>query len=165
MSMLKYVFRLLIPCQSLIELVLQSDWKISGLGFSSPPEGSNTAASVPPISLAEVLNYDPRLPRCVQLNLDFTSPDFVLDSNPTTATDLFSLGLLIISLYNSPHVSPLQTNTSLSNYRRLFSSSSTVPSQNNNFLSSRPLPKELTSIVLPRLITRRPVTRLTAREF
>ncbi|KAI9765269.1 MAG: hypothetical protein M1840_007468 [Geoglossum simile] len=143
----------------------KSDWKISGLAFSSPAEGSNTPTSVPPIPLAEVLNYDPRLPRSVQLNLDFTSPDFALDSNPTTATDLFSLGLLIVSLYNSPHASPLQTNTSVSNYRRLFSSSSTVPSQNNNFLSSRPLPKELSSVLLPRLITRRPATRLTAREF
>ncbi|KAI9775985.1 MAG: hypothetical protein M1839_000684 [Geoglossum umbratile] len=143
----------------------KSDWKISGLGFSSPPEGSNTPTSVPPISLAEVLNYDPRLPRSVQLNLDFTSPDFVLDSNSTTAADLFSLGLLIVCLYNSPHTSPLQTNSSVSTYRRLFSSSSTVPSQGNNFLSSRPLPKELTSVVLPRLITRRPAMRLTAREF
>ncbi|KAH0544078.1 hypothetical protein FGG08_001696 [Glutinoglossum americanum] len=143
----------------------KSDWKISGLAFSSPPAGSNTPTSVTPISLAEVLNHDPRLPRSVQLNLDFTSPDFVLDSNPTASADLFSLGLLIIALYNSPHTSPLQTNSSTSTYKRLFSSSSTTPSQTNNFLSSRPLPKELTSVVLPRLVTRRPVTRLTAREF
>ncbi|KAH0562111.1 hypothetical protein GP486_003187 [Trichoglossum hirsutum] len=143
----------------------KSDWKISGLAFSSPPTGSSTPSTVAPISLAEVLNHDPRLPRSVQLNMDYTSPDFVLDSNPTPAADLFSLGLLIIALYNSPHTSPLQTNSSISAYKRLFSSSSTVPSQTNNFLSSRPLPKELASVVLPRLITRRPVTRLTAREF
>ncbi|KAI9750919.1 MAG: hypothetical protein M1835_001304 [Candelina submexicana] len=143
----------------------KSDWKISGLGFSTPLENSNTATSVVPISLAEVLNYDPRLPRSVQLNLDFTSPDFVLDSNITPAADLFSLGLLIVALYNSPHTSPLQTSSSASNYRRLTNSSSSTPSQSNNYLSTKPIPKELVSSVLPRLIARRPAQRLTAREF
>ncbi|KAI9699011.1 MAG: hypothetical protein M1836_003200 [Candelina mexicana] len=143
----------------------KSDWKISGLGFSTPLENSNTATSIVPISLAEVLNYDPRLPRSVQLNLDFTSPDFVLDSNITPAADLFSLGLLIVALYNCPHTSPLQTSSSASNYRRLIDSSSSTPSQSNNYLSAKPIPKELVSSVLPRLIARRPAQRLTAREF
>ncbi len=40
-----------------------------------------------------------------------------------------------------------------------------MPSQSNNFLSSRPLPKELAASLLPRLITRRPAQRLSAREF
>jgi hypothetical protein len=78
---------------------------------------------------------------------------------------MFSLGLLIIALYNSPHTSPLQANSSVSSYKRLFASSSTIPSTSNGFLSSRPLPKDLTSSVLPRLITRRPAQRMTAKEF
>lgn len=78
---------------------------------------------------------------------------------------MFSLGLLIIALYNSPHESPLHSNASVTTYKRLFSSSSTVPSLTNSFLSSRPLPKDLTSSVLPRLITRRPAQRMTAKEF
>ncbi|KAF2088750.1 ARM repeat-containing protein [Saccharata proteae CBS 121410] len=143
----------------------KSDWKISGLGFSSPPDNSTTATSVTPISLSEVLNYDPRLPRSVQLNLDYTSPDFVLDTNISSAADMFSLGLLIIALYNSPHRSPLETNSSLSGYKRIFSSSSSVPTTSNNFLSSSPLPRPLTADLLPRLITRRPAQRLNAREF
>ncbi|KAI9804325.1 MAG: hypothetical protein M1833_007132 [Piccolia ochrophora] len=143
----------------------KSDWKISGLGFSSPPDNSNKATSVAPISLSEALNHDPRLPRFVQLNLDYTSPDFVFDTSMTPSADMFSLGLLIIALYNSPHTSPIQTNSSQSTYKRLFNSSSSIPSLNNNFLSSRPIPKDLTSAVLPRLVTRRPATRLTAREF
>lgn len=143
----------------------QSDWKISGLSFCSPPENSSKPTSFQPISLHEVLNMDPRLPRSVQLNLDFTSPDFVLDNNLTTSADMFSLGLLCVALYNSPHRSPLESNSSISSYKRLFSSSSTVPSSSNNFLSSRPLPRDLSNYVLPRLITRRPAQRMTAKEF
>ena len=78
---------------------------------------------------------------------------------------MFSLGLLCVALYNSPHRSPIECNSSVSSYKRLFSSSSTVPSAQNGFLSSRPLPRDLTAHVLPRLITRRPAQRMTAREF
>ncbi|KAL3420723.1 clathrin-coated vesicle protein [Phlyctema vagabunda] len=143
----------------------KSDWKISGLAFSSPPEGSTKPSSVTPISLSEVLNIDPRLPRSVQINLDYSSPDFVLDNNLNVASDMFSLGLIIIALYNSPHSSPIQSNASISTYKRVFTSSSTIPSNSNGFLSSRPIPKDLTASVLPRLITRRPAQRMTAKEF
>ena len=118
-----------------------------------------------PISLSEALYHDPRLPRFIQLDLDYTSPDFALDSNISSSADMFSLGLLLLALYNSPHTSPLKTNSNLSTYKRLFTSSSTTPSSSNNFLSSRPLPRELVSGVLPRLITRRPAQRMSAREF
>ncbi|KAF2120513.1 hypothetical protein BDV96DRAFT_538696 [Lophiotrema nucula] len=143
----------------------KSDWKISGLGFSSPPENSTKPTSVAPISLSEVLNYDARLPRHVQLNMDFTSPDFVMDGNVTPSADMFSLGVMIIALYNSPHKSPLDFNGSQSAYKRAFSSSSSVPNRSNNFLSSEPLPRDLQNGVLDRLITRRPAQRLDAREF
>lgn len=120
---------------------------------------------MPPISLSEVLYHDPRLPRSIQLDLDYTSPDFALDSNISSSADMFSLGLLLLALYNSPHTSPLKTNSNLSTYKKLLTSSSTTPSSSNNFLSSRPLPKDLVSGVLPRLITRRPAQRMNAREF
>jgi SCY1-like protein 2 len=89
----------------------------------------------------------------------------VLDSNVNTSADLFSLGLLVVSLYNSPHVSPLTTHGSVSTYQRLFDASSTTPSESNTWLCSRPLPRDLQSTVLPRLLTRRPAQRLNAREF
>ncbi|KAI9756256.1 MAG: hypothetical protein M4579_003923 [Chaenotheca gracillima] len=143
----------------------KSDWKISGLAFCSAADDSEKATSVGRMSLSDVLQYDPRLPRTVQMNFDYTSPDFILDNNITTSADMFSLGLVIVALYNSPHTSPLQANSSISAYKRLFSSSSTVPSQSNQYLSSRPLPKDLTSTVLPRLLTRRPAQRVSAREF
>jgi SCY1-like protein 2 len=78
---------------------------------------------------------------------------------------MFSLGLLCITLYNSPHRSPLDTHQSTSTYKRLFSSSSTVPNPSNKFLCKGTLPRELAQHVLPKLITRRPATRLTAKEF
>jgi SCY1-like protein 2 len=145
----------------------KGDWKISGLSFCGPHESSTAATSTPPISLHEVLNHDPRLPKNVQLNIDYTSPDFVLDNQLTASADMFSLGLVIVALYNSPHTSPLSTGGSLSSYKRLFASSSSIPTQGNNFLvpKSHPLPQRLVSELLPRLITRRPAQRLSAREF
>ncbi len=88
-----------------------------------------------------------------------------MDNNLTSSADMFSLGLLAVALYNSPHQSPLESHGSISTYKRLFASSSSVPSGTNNFLSSRPLPRELANHVLPRLITRRPAQRMNAREF
>ncbi|OAK98932.1 kinase-like protein [Phaeosphaeriaceae sp. SRC1lsM3a] len=143
----------------------KSDWKISGLGFSTPPENSTKPTSVVPISLSEALNYDARLPRHVQLNVDYTSPDFVLDGNVTPAADMFSLGMMIIALYNAPHSSPMDFNGSVSSYKRAFASSSSVPNKSNNFMSSQPLPRDIVNGVLDRLITRRPAQRMDAREF
>lgn len=145
----------------------KGDWKLSGLAFTGPHETSTAATSLTPISLYEVLNHDPRLPRSVQLNLDYTSPDFVLDNSLTPFADMFSLGLLILSLYNSPHTSPISVSGSLSSYKRVFSTSSSIPTQNNHFLvpSSHPLPAKLASDLLPRLLTRRPAQRLSAKEF
>ncbi|PKY01871.1 kinase-like protein [Aspergillus campestris IBT 28561] len=143
----------------------KSDWKISGLGFAGPSDPNETRTSLPPLALSEVLHQDPRLPPSVQLNLDFTSPDFALDSNVSPSADLFSLGLVIVALYNSPHASPLQTHSSVNSYKKLLSSPSTTPSQGNNFLCSGSIPNDLLTHVLPRLITRRPAQRLDAREF
>ncbi|KAL1622793.1 Protein kinase domain-containing protein ppk32 [Diplodia seriata] len=143
----------------------KSDWKISGLGFCSPPDNSTKPTSVTPISLSEVINHDPRLPHTVQLNIDYTSPDFIMDTNLNTSADMFSLGLLVIALFNSPHRSPLETNQSPSTYKRLFASSSSIPTQNNGFLCKGKLPRDITQGLLPRLITRRPAQRINAREF
>jgi SCY1-like protein 2 len=148
-----------------IYINVKSDWKISGLAFAGPPDDSQIQSSLPPWNLSEALYQDGRLPQSVQLNLDFTSPDFAIDFKVSTAADMFSLGLLIISIYNSPHVSPIQAHSNLSTYKKLLSSTSTTPSQPNDFLSRRPIPKDLLSHILPRLVTRRPAQRLTAGEF
>ncbi|KAJ5113537.1 hypothetical protein N7456_002071 [Penicillium angulare] len=143
----------------------KSDWKISGLGFAGPPDSSEAKSSLPPLAVSEALYQDPRLPPSVQLNMDYTSPDFAMDSNVSSSADLFSLGLIIIALYNSPHASPIQSHANVSTYKKLLSTPSTTPSQNNNFLCSNPIPRDVLSHVLPRLITRRPAQRMNAREF
>ncbi|GAB7338523.1 hypothetical protein MBLNU457_5273t1 [Dothideomycetes sp. NU457] len=143
----------------------KGDWKITGLSFAGPASDSDKPTSISPISLSEVLNHDPRLPASVQLDLDYTSPDFVLDSNLVSSSDMFSLGLLIVALYNNPHQSPIETHGSLSSYKRIFASSSTVPTRANNFLCKGKMPPNLASELLPRLITRRPAQRLSAKDF
>lgn len=148
----------------------QSDWKISGLGFSSPIDNNNTtnsssSTSWPSLALSEVLYHEPRLPASVQLDLDYCSPDFVMDSNITSFADMFSLGILIIALFNSPHRSPLRTHQNAATYKKLLASESTTPRIENNFLSSQPIPRVLTADALPRLITRRAAQRMNAKEF
>lgn len=142
----------------------KSDWKISGLGFAGPPDGAEGHQAVPQISLSEVLHHDPRIPRFVQLELDYTSPDFVLDSNINPSADIFSLGLVILACYRRPHRSPIETHGNQSTYKKIFSNASTVPSSTNNYLSEGTLPREL-NVTLPRMLARRPAQRLTASEF
>lgn len=142
----------------------KSDWKISGLSFAGPPDGAEGHQPVPQISLSEVLHHDPRLPQTVQLDLDYTSPDFVLDSNINFLADIFSLGLVILACYRHPHRSPVETHGNQSTYKKIFSNASTVPSSSNNYLSENKLPREL-NVTLPRMLTRRPAQRLTASEF
>ncbi|KAF3910249.1 hypothetical protein ABW21_db0204390 [Orbilia brochopaga] len=150
----------------------KSDWKIAGLAFAashrdqSTPSSTGQSPSPSPVDLVSLASqHDQRLPSSVQLNLDYCSPDLLLDSSVTPAHDLFSLGLFIIAIYNSPHESPLKSHNSPTNFRRLFSSSTSIPNQSNNFLCSKPIPADLVDHVLPRLITRRPANRLSAKEF
>lgn len=142
----------------------KSDWKLAGFSFTGLAVNSTNASSFSQVYPAHILHHDSRLPPQVQLNLDYTSPDFVLDSNATTASDMFSLGLLIISLYK-PFRSPIDSQGSVTAYKRIFSSPSTVPRQANNFFSKDTLPADLLSDLLPKLITRRPENRLTAASF
>ncbi|RMZ87872.1 hypothetical protein DV736_g4902, partial [Chaetothyriales sp. CBS 134916] len=142
----------------------KSDWKISGLGFAGPPDNLVASQTNPQISLSEVLQNDARIPRFVQLDLDYTSPDFVLDSNVTSAADMFSLGLVLLASYRTPHRSPIEAHGNQSTYKKLCSSVSTVPNPSNNYLSGNSLPQEL-SQTLPRVLARRPAQRMSASEF
>jgi SCY1-like protein 2 len=142
----------------------KSDWKISGLAFAGPPDGAEGHQPIPQISLSEVLHNDPRIPRTVQLDLDYTSPDFVLDSNVTFAADIYSLGLILLACYRKPHISPFETHGNQSTYKKLCNSTSTVPNPTNNYLSANELPRELAQ-TLPRVLARRPAQRMTASEF
>lgn len=141
------------------------DWKIGGMGFASPASDSTKPSSLSPIRLSEVLLHDPRLPQSVQLHLNYTSPDFVLDNKVTSAADMFSFGLLIIALYNSSHVSPIKCHGSLSACKKAFTSPSSMPLEHNKFLINQPVSDQLGSQLLAKLLTRRADQRLTAQTF
>ena len=142
----------------------KGDWKLAGLAFAGPPDTAEGHQTLPTISLSEALYHDPRLPRNVQISLDFSSPDFVLDQNVSVSADMYSLGLIAVALYSYPHTSPIEAHGNQSTYKKLLGNSTTTPSPSNSFLSTRNLPREL-SQTLTRLLARRPAQRLTAREF
>ena len=99
------------------------------------------------------------------MNLDYSSPDFVIDSKVTTKADMFSLGLLIVAIYSSPHRSPINVSTSITGYKKLFNTPSNFPMQSNSFFSSKSLPQQICSNVLPHLLTRRADERTSAKEL
>lgn len=142
----------------------RSDWKISGLGFAAPPDNAEGHQTLPQLALSEALHHDPRVPETVQLNLDYTSPDFVLDSNISFSADIFSLGLVLLACYREPHRSPIETKGNQSAYKKAMSSPSSAPTQHNNYGCSNKLPQELES-TLPRVLARRPAGRISATEF
>ena len=87
-----------------------SDWKVSGLGhLFKLPEGTSTADYYFP-------QYDPRTPRFMSLNLDYTAPELVFENTISCKNDYFSLGLLINFLYNGKNV-VLKTENSASQYK------------------------------------------------
>ena len=142
----------------------KSDWKISGLAFAGPPDNAEGHQSVPQISLSEALYSDPRLPPTVQLNLDYSSPDFVLDSNINFSADVFSLGLILVACYREPHRSPIEAHGNQATYKKIMSSSSSAPARQNNFGCANKLPQALDS-TLSRILARRPAGRVSAAEF
>jgi len=147
----------------------KGDWKIAGLAFCGPYQTpTSSTSSRAPINLGEMLHRDPRLPPSVQLDLDYTSPDFVLDHALAPPADMYSLGLLILALHNRPHTSPLLCRASLSTAKRLFTNPSSHPTPSNHFLLPRAqttLPTQLASDLLPRLLDRHPAQRPSARDF
>lgn len=72
----------------------QGAWKIFGFDFcvhnTSPPN----AATVFPFE-----GYSPTIPSASQPNLDYLAPECILVSTHSTASDMFSLGMLIYALH------------------------------------------------------------------
>lgn len=74
----------------------QGAWKIFGLDFcvhnTSPP---NSSPNYP------FEDYNPTLPNVCQPNIDYLAPECILQQAHSTASDMFSLGMLAFTL-NSP---------------------------------------------------------------
>ncbi|KAF8495373.1 kinase-like domain-containing protein [Gautieria morchelliformis] len=70
------------------------DWKISGLGLTialTTPDGSPTRWEFP--------TYDSRLTPHVQRSFDYMAPEYALDEQLTTASDMYALGCLIYAVH------------------------------------------------------------------
>ena len=89
----------------------------------------------------------------------------MIESKVTAKADMFSLGLLIVAIYSSPHRSPINVSHSVTAYKKLLNVPSNFPTKSNNFLSSKQLPKQILSDVLPRLLMRNTDQRISAKEL
>ncbi|KAK9234872.1 kinase-like domain-containing protein [Lipomyces kononenkoae] len=126
----------------------KSDWKLSGLGFAQEFRNGNSQEYF-------VQPYDPRFPFSVQLNLDYSAPELVIDHLIDPANDMFSLGCLIYAIYCSR--SPVNANGNPVTYKNSISQSLRL-SRDSRF------PNDMFE-VLSQLLTRRPTERMSARDF
>ncbi|KAK9366582.1 kinase-like domain-containing protein [Lipomyces kononenkoae] len=126
----------------------KSDWKLSGLGFAQEFRNNNSQEYF-------VQQYDPRFPHSLQVNLDYSAPELVIDHLMDPANDVFSLGCLIHAIYCSR--SPISANGNPVTYKNSISQSLRI-SRDPRF------PNDMFE-VLSHLLTRRPTDRMSARDF
>ncbi|KAA8915344.1 hypothetical protein TRICI_002506 [Trichomonascus ciferrii] len=125
----------------------KGDWKLAGFGFM---ESYKTSSGEFFIS-----QFDPRLPPFVQLNLDYAAPELVLDRRLDPSNDVFSIGVLILTIYLGH--SPMSTRNNSSSYRE----------QVNNVqraLKDKAIPQYL-SQPLSRVVARSPIERLSLEDL
>ncbi|KAH8829604.1 other/SCY1 protein kinase [Flagelloscypha sp. PMI_526] len=88
----------------------KGDWKISGLGLTIPllTDGKPTKWEYP--------SYDGRIPGHVQRSFDFMAPEYALDEQLVTGSDMYSLGCVLYAVHakGSP---PFKTHNSLATLR------------------------------------------------
>ncbi|ODQ78017.1 hypothetical protein BABINDRAFT_26009, partial [Babjeviella inositovora NRRL Y-12698] len=134
-----------------------SDWKLSGFGFLQ----QQTALEY------FINNYDPRMPRFLSIDLNFASPELVMDKHMRVENDLFSLGCLIHFLYNDGET--FLHCESLSQYKQEYAKFETRFQQMSANLNAhkqvfRKIPALLNTIY-PQLVARHPHDRIAIRDF
>ncbi|KAH3673549.1 hypothetical protein WICMUC_003656 [Wickerhamomyces mucosus] len=129
-----------------------SDWKLGGLGH------------IQPLELDEyfIKQYDPRIPNFININLNFTAPEVILDSKITPESDIYSLGAIIYFLYNK--ASFINCNNSTTYYKEDYSKFENLIRTNNPRQVLRNIPESLFSIFRS-LIDRSPNQRLPIDDF
>lgn len=130
-----------------IMINVKGDWKLSGLGFVE-----NYKESTKDYFLSK---YDPRLPPFIQVNLDYSAPELILDHKLDTSNDIFSLGCLLIALFTTKP--PMQTENNPNSYQQEFSA---IP----RALRDERIPKYIVEMI-PRMVSRYPHDRLTLEQF
>uniref|UniRef100_A0A2R5LB14 Protein kinase domain-containing protein n=1 Tax=Ornithodoros turicata TaxID=34597 RepID=A0A2R5LB14_9ACAR len=82
-------------CPESIVINKRGAWKIAGFDFSIAAKNPQD-----PQPSYQCLNLEPDLPPIAQPNLNFTAPECVTSDTNDTASDMFSLGILIYVIYN-----------------------------------------------------------------
>ncbi|KAJ3572805.1 hypothetical protein NP233_g2841 [Leucocoprinus birnbaumii] len=97
-------------CPESIIINTAGDWKISGLGLTIPllTNGKPTRWEFP--------TFDGRVPAYIQRSFDYMAPEYALDEQLLTASDMYSLGCLVYAVHckGSP---PYKTHGSLGGLR------------------------------------------------
>lgn len=122
------------------------DWKLGGCGYACEVAGAESRDFFIP-------QFDARYPRFVQINLDYSAPELVLDKNLDFSADVFSLACLAITLYNFK--SPIDSNNNYNNYEEDVKALGSFLRKPNN---TSKIPPSLIEI-LPKLLTRYPTDR------
>ncbi|KAK2720262.1 SCY1-like protein 2 isoform X2 [Artemia franciscana] len=99
-------------CPSSILVTRKGTWKLAGLEFSERP--NDTEAS----DLVSCPRWTSKITKSAQPELDFIAPETQTRSMASFASDMFSVGLLIATIYNRGQ-SPIQANHSSQTYIRL----------------------------------------------
>ncbi|KAJ2931423.1 hypothetical protein H1R20_g5707, partial [Candolleomyces eurysporus] len=97
-------------CPESIIINSAGDWKISGLGLTIPllTNGNPTRWEFP--------TFDGRVPAYIQRSFDYMAPEYALDEQLLTASDLYSLGCLVYAVHNKGSL-PYKNHGSLSGLR------------------------------------------------
>ncbi|KAF9452845.1 other/SCY1 protein kinase [Macrolepiota fuliginosa MF-IS2] len=80
-------------CSESIIINVAGDWKISGLGLTIPllTDGQPTRWEFP--------TFDGRVPSYIQRSFDYMAPEYALDEQLLTASDMYSLGCLVYAVH------------------------------------------------------------------
>ncbi|KAH8117221.1 kinase-like protein [Phellopilus nigrolimitatus] len=87
------------------------DWKIGGLGLTIPLTGTDGS----PTNWQSPI-HDSYLPSYVQRSFDYMAPEYVLDEQLVTASDMYSLGCLIYAAHNKG-IPPFQNHNNSASLR------------------------------------------------
>ncbi|XP_075230291.1 SCY1-like protein bma [Lycorma delicatula] len=138
-------------CPSSILVTKKGTWKLGGLEFT---ERMNDMDGVEPVSCQ---SWTSRLPKMAQPDLDFIAPEVQTSSVCSILSDMFSLGMVICSIFNQGR--PLiQANHSSSTYLKQLE---LLEDQVHNVLPRVPIPlQEATVRLLSRDSRQRPTAQL-----
>ncbi|KAF9001944.1 kinase-like domain-containing protein [Cyathus striatus] len=97
-------------CPESVIINTAGDWKISGLGLTIPlmTNGRPTPWEFP--------TFDGRVPSYIQRSFDYIAPEYVLDEQLVTTSDMYSLGCLIYAVHCKGNT-PYKTHGGLSELR------------------------------------------------